>query len=278
MRGRNVDWAEKAVREAASLSADDALKQGVIEIIARDVSDLLTQADKRTVKLQTESIVLETEGLIMDRYEPDWRTRLLSVITNPNIAYILMLIGLYGLLFEFYSPGMIVPGVTGAVCLLLALYALHLLPVNYAGLALIFLGAGLMLTEAFVPSFGALGIGGAAAFVIGSVLLLEVDAPGFRISPILIGSVAAVSSGLFLFVMMMMLRARKRAVVTGAEELIHARAEVIDWSGLHGHVRTHGEIWNARADRSIKPGRTVKVSAVDGLTLVVRPEEKETTQ
>jgi membrane-bound serine protease (ClpP class) len=278
MRGRNVDWAEKAVREAASLSADDALKQGVIEIIARDVSDLLTQADKRTVKLQTESIVLETEGLIMDRYEPDWRTRLLSVITNPNIAYILMLIGLYGLLFEFYSPGMIVPGVTGAVCLLLALYALHLLPVNYAGLALIFLGAGLMLTEAFVPSFGALGIGGAAAFVIGSVLLLEVDAPGFRISPILIGSVAAVSSGLFLFVMMMMLRARKRAVVTGAEELIHARAEVIDWSGLHGHVRTHGEIWNARADRSIKPGRAVKVSAVDGLTLVVRPEEKETTQ
>jgi len=275
LRGRNVEWAEQAVRKAASLSAADAHAKGVIDIVAGDVSQLLEQLNGRMITMPSGPEQLVTKGLIIERYERDWRTQLLSVITNPNLAYILMLIGLYGLLFEFYSPGMIVPGVTGAVCLLLALYAFHILPINYAGLALIILGMALMISEAFVPSFGALGLGGAAAFVFGSIMLFDVEAPGFKVSPMLIGSVATVSSGLFLFVMVMLLRARQRAVVTGQEELINARAKVIDWSGLQGHVRAHGEIWKARATSKIKSGQVVRVSGVDGLTLVVSPEGKE---
>ncbi len=189
-----------------------------------------------------------------------------NVITNPNIAYILMLIGIYGLLFEFYSPGAIVPGVVGAICLILALYAFHVLPINYSGLALVVIGVSLMISEAFVPSFGALGLGGATAFVIGSVMLMDVDAPGFTVSPMLIGSVAAVSSGLFFVVMMMLLRSRKRAVVTGLEQLLDSRAKVIDWQDDHGHVRVHGEIWSARATSELQPGRLVNVSSIDGLT------------
>lgn len=277
MRGRNVEWAEKAVREAASLSAEDALKEGVIDLVAADVASLLAQVDGRVASLTTGAMTLSTKGLTLERYEADWRTRFLGVITNPNIAYILMLIGFYGILFEFYSPGMIIPGVAGAICLLLALYAFQVLPVNYAGLALILLGAALMTSEAFVPSFGALGLGGAAAFVLGSIMLMDTNVPGFAVSPILIGSIAAVSSGLFLFVMMMMLRARRRAVVTGQEELIDSRAEVIDWSGDRGHVRVHGEVWTARADATtFSPGDTVNVRAIDGLTLMVSTQQKET--
>jgi membrane-bound serine protease (ClpP class) len=214
--------------------------------------------------------------LTVTRYEVDWRTRILGVITNPNIAYILMLIGIYGLLFEFYSPGAIVPGIVGAICLILALYAFHVLPINYSGLALVVIGVSLMISEAFVPSFGALGLGGATAFVIGSIMLMDVDAPGFTVSPMLIGSVAAVSSGLFFVVMMMLLRSRKRAVVTGLEQLLDSRAKVIDWQDGHGHVRVHGEIWSARSTSELQPGRSVNVSSIDGLTLIVTPQDKDT--
>ncbi len=275
MRGRNVEWAEEAVREAASLSAEDALGQSVIDFVAPDVATLFTQLDGRAVRLTIGTVSLSTKGLTLARYEADWRTRFLGVITNPNLAYILMLIGLYGLLFEFYSPGMVIPGVAGAICLLLALYAFQVLPVNYAGLALILLGAALMTSEAFVPSFGALGLGGAAAFVLGSIMLMDTDVPEFEVSGLLIGSIAAVSSGLFLFVMMMMMRARKRAVVTGPEELIDSRAVVIEWSGDTGRVRAHGEIWNARAKATLTPGDTVNVNARDGLTLVVSEKQKD---
>ncbi|HSG96116.1 MAG TPA: nodulation protein NfeD, partial [Afifellaceae bacterium] len=247
MRGRNVEWAEKAVRDAASISAEDALAMQVIEILATDIPDLLVQLDGRSVKAAFGVQNLATQGLAVSRHEADWRTRLLAVITNPNIAYILMLIGIYGLIFEFYSPGAIVPGVAGAICLFLALYAFNVLPVNYAGLALLVLGISLMVTEAFVPSFGALGLGGAAAFVLGSIMLLDIEAPGFQVSPVLIGSVATVSSGLFVFVMMMLMRARRRLVVTGPEELLHSRAEVVEWRGRQGRVRVHGELWKARA-------------------------------
>lgn len=278
MRGRNIDWAEKAVREAASLSAADALKDGVIDIVAVDTSDLLRQLDGRSVSLPAGRVTLETTGMTMERLEPDWRSEFLSVITNPNVAYILMLIGIYGLVLEFYSPGIFVAGITGAICLLLALYAFQLLPVNYAGLALIVLGTALMVAEAFAPSFGALGLGGAAAFVLGSVMLLDTDTPGLEISPVLIGSVAAVSSGLFLFVIMMLIRARRRAVVSGMEEMVDSRAEVIDWEGGTGHVRTHGEIWKARGDRDFHPGQRVRITAIDGLTLTVQPLEEEMYQ
>lgn len=272
MRGRNVEWAEKAVREAASLSAEDALTEGVINILARDTADLLAQLDGRLVSTIVGETILDTEGLTLDRYEPDWRTRFLSVITNPNVAYILLLIGVYGILLEFYSPGVLVPGITGVICLLLAFYALHVLPISYAGLALLFLGLALMVGEAFVPSFGALGLGGAVAFVIGSVMLIDTEAPGFQVSRMLIGSIAAVSAGLFLFVMMMMLRARRRAVVTGPEELVQSRGEVIDWQGTRGRVRVHGEIWKARAARALAAGRPVRVVSIEGLTLVVEPQ------
>ncbi len=278
MRGRNVEWAEQAVREAASISAEDALAKQVIEILATNVSDLLIQLDGRTVEAAFGVQTVATQGLAISLHEPDWRTRLLAVITNPNIAYILMLIGIYGLILEFYSPGAIIPGVVGAICLFLALYAFNVLPVNYAGLALLILGVSLMVMEAFVPSFGALGLGGAAAFVLGSIMLLDIEAPGFQVSPVLVGSVAMVSSGLFLFIMMMLMRARQRLVVTGPEELLHSRAKVIEWRGSQGRVRVHGELWKARAEDRLKTGAIVDVTDIDGLTLVVSPQKEESVQ
>ncbi len=189
MRGRNVAWAEKAVTEAASLPADDALRENVIDLVADDVPGLLIKLDGREVTLQARRR-LETSGLVVQPLKPDWRTEFLAIITNPNVAYILMLIGIYGLLFEFYSPGLVGPGVIGGICLLLALYAFHVLPVDYTGLALTALGVALMAAEVFLPSFGILGIGGIAAFVIGSIMLMDTDVPGFTIAWQLVGSIA----------------------------------------------------------------------------------------
>lgn len=276
LRGRNPDWAEASVREAASVSATEALETGVIDIIAADTSDLMRQLDGRTVETVHGRSVLNTAAIPLIAYEPDWRTRILAVITNPNVAYILLLIGVYGLLLEFYSPGTFIAGITGAICLFLGLYALNLLPVNYAGFALVGLGVVLMVAEAFAPSFGALGIGGAAAFVAGSLMLMETDAPGFQISRVFIGSIATLTSGLFLFVMWMLLRARRRRVATGMEEMIASHGEVIDWSGTSGHVRIHGEVWLASAALPLRPGQQVEVHAMDGLRLKVIPIGKDT--
>ncbi|MBL6952158.1 MAG: nodulation protein NfeD [Alphaproteobacteria bacterium] len=274
MRGRNADWAEKAVREAASLSAEEALKAGVIDLIADDVDDLLAKLDGREVVVLGQTRRLQTSGLALQAMEPDWRTQLLGIITNPNIAYILMLIGIYGLILEFYSPGVLVPGVIGAICLLVALYAFQLLPINYAGFALMLLGLGLMVAEAFAPSFGVLGIGGVIAFVIGSIMLLETDVPGYGISWLLIGATAAVGAGIFIFVLTMLVRSRRRPVVSGPEEMVGSTGQVIDWEGHAGTVRVHGEVWNARAARAIDAGRQVRVEKIDGLTLVVQPQSK----
>ena len=272
MRGRNAEWAEKAVREAATLSSEEALEQGVIDVLADSLTDLLTKVDGRAVTLLGETRSLETAGLVVRAIEPDWRTELLAIITNPNVAYLLMIIGIYGLILEFYNPGTIVPGVTGAISLLLALYAFNVLPINYAGLALLLLGIALMVGEAFAPSFGALGIGGTAAFVIGSVMLLETDVPGYGISWMLIGSIALVSAGLFLLVMILLVRARRRAVVTGPEEMIGSKGQVVEWKGHIGRVRVHGEVWRARAARTLHPGHRIRVADIDGLILVVEPE------
>ncbi|HKJ76837.1 MAG TPA: nodulation protein NfeD, partial [Gammaproteobacteria bacterium] len=195
-RDRNAEWAEKAVREAASLDAEAAVKENVADLIAKDVPDLLAQADGRQVEVGGETRTLATKDLMVERLEPDWRSRLLSVITNPNVAYILMLIGIYGLIFEFSNPGMIVPGVVGAICLMLALFAFQVLPVSYAGVGLILLGIALMVAEAFAPSFGILGIGGVVAFVIGSIILMDTDVPGFGVSLWAIGATGAVAAGL----------------------------------------------------------------------------------
>lgn len=275
LRGRNADWAEKAVRSAASLPADEALELGVIDLVARDVNALLEAAHGREVEVQGNTITLDTRGLAVQRMEPDWRNRLLSVITNPNVAYVLMLIGIYGLFFEFANPGFIVPGVAGAICLVLALYALHVLPVNYAGLALIILGIVFMLAEVFVPSFGALGIGGVIAFIIGSIILMDTESEFYTISRPLIFAVALTSAGVFIGVMGMVVKARMRPVVSGRELLTGALGEALEDFEQRGRVRVEGEIWQAQTVRPVVKGQPVRVKALHGLRVEVEPVEEE---
>jgi membrane-bound serine protease (ClpP class) len=270
MRGRNVDWAERAVREAASTSAEEAVRQNVADLLASDLADLLKKLNGRRVTLDGREIILKTTGIEIATYEPDWRSRLLSVITDPNIAYILMLLGIYGLFFELWNPGYVLPGVIGAICLLLALYALQVLPISYAGLGLILLGIAFMVAEAFVPSFGALGIGGVVAFVIGSIILFDTDVPGFAVAWPLIAAVA-ISSALFFFgVVYLALKVRRRAVVSGREEMIGLTGEALeDFTQGAGTVRVHSEEWQARAGSAVRKGQRVKVVSRDGLTLGV---------
>jgi membrane-bound serine protease (ClpP class) len=271
MRGRNQTWAEQAVREAASLSASEALKKNVVDIVATGMGDLLKQIDGRQVMVQGAERTLHTSGMPVTPMEPDWRNRLLSIITNPNVAYILMLIGIYGLIFEFSSPGAIVPGTVGAICLLLALYSFQLLPVNYAGLALLLLGVALMVGEAYQPSFGMLGIGGLAAFVIGSIILMDTRAPGFGIHISVIVTFAIASVLLFVVIIGMALKARRRPVVSGLEELVGGVATAMDDFKGEGRVTIHSEHWNARSNLPISKGERVKVTGVKGLVLTVEP-------
>ncbi|NIP71723.1 MAG: nodulation protein NfeD [Gammaproteobacteria bacterium] len=275
LRGRNADWAEEAVRSAASLPADEALKLNVIDVVVRDVPALLAAIDGREVSVKGQKVALSTKNLAVQAVEPDWRTRLLSVITNPNVAYVLMLIGIYGLFFEFANPGFIVPGVVGAIALVLALYALHVLPVNYAGLALILLGIVFMLAEVFVPSFGALGIGGVIAFVIGSIILMDTESEFYTISRPLIFAVALTSAGAFIGVMGMVLKARMRPVVSGRESLVGATGEAVDDFEDRGRIRAQGEIWQAHTQRPVKKGQPVRVTALHGLRVEIEPLEKE---
>ncbi len=270
LRGRNAEWAEQAVREAASLPAEEALQLNVIDLLATDMNDLLQQLQGQEVLILGQTRTLDTSGPVT-RYEPDWRNRLLAVLTNPNVAYILMLIGIYGLIFEFSNPGAIVPGTVGAICLILALYSFQLLPINYAGMGLILLGIGLMIGEAFQPSFGILGIGGVIAFVIGSVILMDTEAPGFGIDISIIITFAAVSVLMFIFVVGMALKSRRRPVVSGQEELLGATAIVLDDFIGRGHVRLHSETWNAVTRQPLHKGQPVKVTAMDGLLLTVEP-------
>lgn len=268
---RNAEWAELAVREAVNLTASEALERNVIEVLATDLNDLLTQMDGRTVVMANGERQLSTAGLHIERFDPDWRTELLSVITNPNVAYLLMIIGIYGLIFELINPGAMVPGVIGAICLLLALYAFQGLPVSYAGLALVVLGLALIIGEALMPSFGILGFGGIAAFVFGSVILM--DDRQMSVSLPLIGGVALVASGVMLWVAMRFLKLRRRRVRIGEEEMIGAQAIALnDFTG-NGHVRFHGERWNARTSVPVKQGQRLTVVAIDGLTVEVQPAD-----
>jgi membrane-bound serine protease (ClpP class) len=276
LRHRNADWAEKAVRSAASLPADDALRLGVIDLMARDVPDLLTRLNGRTVKVAGRELVLHTAGARVQTITPDWRNRLLAVITNPNIAYVLMLIGVYGLFFEFANPGYILPGVAGAIALVLALYAFHVLPVNYAGLGLMLLGISFMIAEAFVPSFGALGIGGVIAFVIGSIILMNTESPFYTISRPLIFAVALTTAGLLIGVMHLVLRARRRPVVSGREALIDAVGEVLEDFDGRGRVRAGGEIWQAQSDVPLRAGDKVRITGRTGMVVFVEPVDRRT--
>ena len=271
LRGRNADWADKAVREAVSLSAQEALKLNVIDVIAADLPQLLKQLDGRKLVVLGQEKRLATAAAEIIAIQPDWRTRLLAVITDPSIAYVLLMLGFYGLLFEFYSPGMVAPGVIGGISLLLALFALQLLPVSYTGLALIALGVGLFVAEHFAPGFGLLGLGGITAFVIGSVMLIDTDAPAYRISWPLIAGVTAASAGFLLVVLNFAMRARRRPVVTGREQMLGATCEVFVNTEGGVFARLHGEVWKVRANAPLGRGQKVRVVGIDGLVLSVEP-------
>jgi membrane-bound serine protease (ClpP class) len=241
------------------------------------MDDLYAQANGRTVKLGTQEVALSTQGLAIEQFQPDWRTRILATITNPNIALILMLIGIYGLIFEFMNPSALIPGTIGAICLLVGLYALALLPVNYAGLALIMLGIGLMVAEAFAPSFGVLGIGGAASFVLGAAILVDTEAPEFQISWAVISAMAVASLVLTFIVVRLAISSHQRQVATGIEEMVGVRGEVSDWRDGRGHVMAHGERWKAVSGAPLSAGGRVRVTGVDGLVLRVEPETTDKT-
>ena len=273
MRGRNAEWAEQAVRKAVSLSADEALKLKVIDMIAPDVPELLNKLDGRKVKVLGVERTLDLKGANIVTLEPDWRSRLLAVIADPSIAYLLMLAGIFGLFFEFSNPGFVLPGVVGAISLLLALFAFQMLPVNYAGLALIILGIGFMIAEVFIPSFGVVGIGGVVAFVIGSVLLIDTDMPGFGIPWTVIVPVALFSALFIFFVAGMAVKSWKRPVVSGREELIGSSGQVVqDFDGSDGWARVHGETWRIRCKQPLRQGQNIRVLHMDGLILDVDPE------
>lgn len=273
MRGRNTEWAEQAVREAVSLSADEALSLKVIDHVAADVPDLLRQVSGNRISILGQDLTLDTDSAAIQVVEPDWRTQLLAVITNPSIAYILMLIGIYGLFFEFSNPGLVLPGVAGAICLLIAMYAFQLMPIDYAGLALILLGIAFMTAEAFLPSFGALGIGGIIAFVFGSLMLIDGDVPGYDIPWFVIGGIAAVSAVFLISIVGMALQSRRSPVISGREQMIGATGEMLEDAADQGMARIHGELWKVRCSQPLIQGQKVRVTAMDGLVLHVAPAE-----
>jgi membrane-bound serine protease (ClpP class) len=272
--GRNADWAELAVREAASITAEKALETGVIDLIATDTGDLLRQIDGRTVEVRGRDWVLDTGSLQIEQLEPNWKAELLGVITSPTVAYLLLLIGIYGLFFEGYNPGAIFPGVIGAICLLIALYAFQMLPVNYAGFALLALGIILMIGEVMVPSFGVLGIGGIISLVIGSIILIDTDIPGFTVSRPLIGALALVSSLGLMGIITIALKARLRPVVSGREQLIGASGIALTDVYHEGEVFVHSERWSAVSNSPLSKGQTIVVTGIDGLTLNVGPDDE----
>jgi membrane-bound serine protease (ClpP class) len=269
LSGRNADWATDAVRSAVSIPAADALSLHVVDAIADNVPDLLRQIDGRTVTVAGKPQRLATADLEIVTVPPDWRTELLGFVTNPNVAFILLLIGVYGLILEFFNPGAVAPGLVGAISLVVALYALALLPVNYAGAALVIIGVALMVAEAHIGAFGAIGVGGIVAFVIGALMMFPSQVPGLAPSGAVISGAAIATALLFFVVLAALLRSRRRPVVSGGEALIGARGESVSWQGDAGRVRVMGEIWLARADAPIPAGAAVTVLGRDGLVLRV---------
>ena len=271
LRNRNIEWAEKAVRSGTSLSAEEAIKINVIDLIANNFTDLLEKLNENTISILGHERVIDTKTASIYHHEPDWRNKLLSVITDPNILPILMTLGMFGLIYEMLNPGFVLPGVLGGICLLLALYAAQVLPINYAGLALILLGVLFMIGEAFVASFGALGIGGVIAFVIGSIILIDTDFEGYGVSIPFISTFAVVNALFFFSILTMVLKSRRKPVVSGGEELIGSTGEVIEAIDNYGRVRVHSENWEARSKAPIQPGQKIHVTGREGLTLIVEP-------
>ena len=271
LRGRNAEWAERAVRESVSLSADEALAQHVIDLTARDVPELLTKLNGRKLVTAGGERILVTSDAATTMVAPDWRTRFLAIITDPSVALMLLMAGIYGLFFEFWNPGLALPGVLGAICLLLGLFALQMLPVNYAGLALVLLGIAFIVAETFLPAYGSLGVGGIVAFAIGAVMLIDTDVPGFGVPYWLIATLAAVTALFVFFVAGAAVKARRRPIVTGHEELIGSIGVALDDLETEGWARVHSEQWRVKSPVPIKRGQRVRVTARSDLLLSVLP-------
>ena len=269
--GRNADWAEEAVRDAATLTAKDALEQNVIDVIADDIEELLTAIDGREVNVNNETVVIDSADLVVDNVEPNWRIKFLKTIANPQVVLLLLAVGIYGLLFEGYNPGAIYPGVAGVICLLLAAYALQVLPVNYVGLALIIVGFALIIAESFIPSFGALGIGGIAAFIFGAIMMFDSGIPGFGISKIFVSSFAVVIGGMLFLLVSYLLKFRQRGAVSGVGSIVGGTGRaMLSFTG-EGTIWLEGESWSAVSSVAIEKDQAVIVRAIDGLTLLVEP-------
>tara|TARA_R110002096_G_scaffold29497_13_gene88811 strand:- start:7126 stop:8466 length:1341 start_codon:yes stop_codon:yes gene_type:complete len=275
LRGRNVEWAEKTVREGANLRASEALELGVIDIVAPDLPTLLESLDGKAVEIDGKTIVLATGDPTVVQVETDWRHEVLSIITDPSIAYILLMVGFYGLILEFYNPGMLVPAVVGGISLLLAAYGLQMLPINYVGFALLLLGIALMIAEVLSPSFGVFGIGGIAAFVIGSVMLIDTDLPGFQLPLSIIAGVAFSAAFLTFITVGAAVRARRRPIVSGVEGMLGGEGKVLEDFDGTGRVQAFGENWEAHCDRPLRRNDRVRVTAVEGLALNVEPIQEE---
>ena len=274
LRNRNADWAEKAVREGATLTANQALQENVIEIVAPDLRELLAAVDGRSVTTSAGPVTLATRDKPIIQVDPSWHIQVLQVIADPNVAFILLLIGIYGILFELLNPGAIFPGVIGGISLVLALTALTVLPTNLGGVALLLLGMALLAGEAFTPGFGIMGIGGIVAFILGGLFLFDPDQVDIDFSvstPLIIGAAIA-SAGILAGVLGVAVRSRQRQVRTGAEQLIGSSGEVVQWSGQTGRVRVHGETWGARSGSVLLEGDPVVVTDREGLTLIVKPK------
>jgi len=274
MNDRNISWALEAVKEGKSISAEDALRFGVIDLMAEDTNALLRKLEGRNVTVSGKKLILKTKGTQIQTFEPDWKTQFLSIITDPNIAYIFLLIAIYGIFFELMNPGSIFPGVVGVISGVIALYALNMIPFNYAGLLLIILGIAFMVLEVFIAGFGILGIGGVAAFAFGSMLLFDAKTLGSGISIPLIIAFSLVSLGFFIFVVRFLLKSRRVKIVTGIDEMVGATAEVLESKKDEYRVRCHGEIWYATSDSMLEVGQYVRVKSLSGLVLHVKPIEE----
>lgn len=278
LRGRNAQWAEQTVIEAANLPASEALALNVIDLVANDIDTLLAQIDGRATTVDNRPLTLALPDPQVRLVEPDWRHEFLALITDPNVAYILLMIGVYGLLIEFYNPGMGLPGITGVICLLLAAFALQMLPINYVGLALIAVGIGLMVVEALSPSFGVFGLGGIIAFVLGSVILMDTELEAYRISIGIIAAFAVASAAVFLYALGAVLKARGQRVTTGAEAMVGGMAVANEDFAGPGHVRAFSENWKAVSGEPVSRGQKLRITGVDGLVLTVAPQEHNTDE
>ena len=269
--GRNADWAEDAVRNAATLTASEALDLNVIDLIAADTDELVEAINGRVVRVNNRDFTIEAEGLTIEIVEPGWRLKVLGTIAKPEIAILLLMVGLYGLLFEGYNPGAVIPGVVGVICLLLAAYALQVLPVNYVGLALILVGLALITAEAFIPSFGALGIGGIAAIIFGSIMMFDSGVPGFGISISFVVGMGMVAGLLLLWLLSYLVKARRQGAVSGRDRIVGSHGLAMESFTGRGKVWLEGEAWSAVSTGPVEKDQAVRVLDLEGLVLKVEP-------